>query len=69
MRLCARGKFQLADLGNALDNVSDLFAKLGFNLVHRNLGVFDRVVQQAGDNSSGVKTHFRQDRGYLKRMY
>ena len=67
--LFARGEFDLADLGDALDDVSDLLAELGLDLVDRDRGVFHGVVQQAGDDGGGVEPHLRQHHSDFQRMH
>ncbi len=64
-----RGEFDLADLGDALDDVCDLLAELGLDLVDGDRGVFDGVVQQAGGDGSGVEPHLGQDGGDFQRMH
>ncbi len=48
--------------------MSHLLTELGLDLFDRHLGVFDRVVQQAGDDGGGVEAHFRQYCGHFQRM-
>ena len=60
LRLFRRGEVDLADLGDAFDDVRDLLAKLGLDLVDGDRGVFDRVVQQAGGDGRGVQLHLGQ---------
>ena len=69
LRLFRRGEIDLADLGDALDDVRDLLAELGLDLVDGDRGVFDGIVQQAGDDGRGVQLHLRQDGGDLQRMH
>ncbi len=69
LRLLRRGEVDLADLGDALDDVGDLLAELSLDLFDGYGGVFYRVVQQAGDNGGGVEPHLRQQSGNLERMH
>ena len=64
-----RGEIDFADLGDAFDDVGDLLAKLGVNLVDGDGGVFHRVVQQAGGDGGGVEAHLGQHGGYFQRMH
>ena len=68
LRLFRRGEVDLADLGDALDDVRDLLAELGLDLVDGDRGVFDGVVQQAGGDGRGVELHLGQDGRDLQRM-
>ena len=64
----AVGKLDFVDLGDALDDVGHLVAKLLGNLFVGGRRVFDRVVQQAGGNGGRVHLHLRQHLGNFKRM-
>ena len=66
--LFARGKVNLPDLGDAFDNMRDLFAKLLANVHNRDRGVLDRIVQQPGDNGDRIHLYLRQNAGYFQRM-
>ena len=68
LRFFGRGEVNFADLGDAFDDVGNLLAEFRVNLVDRDRGVFDHVVQQAGRDRRGVQAHLRQNRGYLQRM-
>ncbi len=68
LRLLARGKVNLADLGDALDDVGHLLAEFLLELLGGDGGVFHRVVQQAGGDGGGVQLHLRQEDGDLKGM-
>ena len=68
LRLFRRGEVDLADLGDALDDVRDLLAELGLDLVDGDRGVFDRIVQQSGGDGRGVELHLGQDGRDLQRM-
>ena len=69
LRLFRRGEIDFADLGDALDDVSDLFAELGLDLVVGDLGVFHCVVQQAGGDGGGIQPHLRQQHRNLQGMH
>jgi len=43
---------QMTDLRQTIDDLGDLFAKLRFDIVDGNTGVFDDVVDQAAGNRS-----------------
>ena len=60
LRFFGRGEIDLADLGDAFDDVGDLLAEFGLDLVDGDGGVFDRVVQQAGGDGRGVEPHLGQ---------
>ena len=68
LAVLAVGKLDLVDLGDALNDVGHLVAKLYGNLLIRRRRVFDRVVQQPRGNGGGVHLHLRQNLGNLKRM-
>ncbi len=68
LRLFRRGEVDLADLGDALDDVRDLLAELGLDLVDGDRGVFDGVVQQAGGDGRGIELHLGQNGGDLQGM-
>ena len=61
-------KGQLAQLGDAGDDMQDVtaehFADFGFGGV----GVLDDIVEQAGGDAYGIEFHVGQDAGHLKRM-
>ncbi len=69
LRLFRRGEVDLADLGDAFDDVGDLLAELSLDLFDGDRGVFDGVVQQTGDDGGGVEPHLRQQGGDLERMH
>ncbi len=64
----AVGKLDLVDLGDALDDVGHLVAKLGFDLLIGGGRVLNRVVQQAGGDGRRVHLHLRQHLGHLQRV-
>ncbi len=69
LRLFRRGEIDLADLGDALDDVGDLLAELGLDLVDGDRGVFNGIVQQAGGDGRGVELHLGQHGCDLQRMH
>ena len=58
----------MPDLGDAFDNMRDLFAKLLANVHNRDRGVLDRIVQQPGDNGDRIHLYLRQNAGHFQRM-
>ena len=60
LALLARGEIDLADLGDALDDVRHLLAEFLLDLLDGDRGVFHRVVQQAGGDGDRVQLHVRQ---------
>ena len=48
LRFLARGEIDLADLGDAFDDVRDLLTKFFADVDDGDRGVFDGVVEQAG---------------------
>ena len=57
LRFFARGEINLADLGDAFDDVRDLLTKFFADIDDGDRGVFDRVVQQAGGDRDRVHFH------------
>jgi hypothetical protein len=68
LRVFRRGKLNLADLGDAFDDVSDLLAELGFDLVDGHRGVFHHVVQQPAGDRGRVELHLSQNGRHLQRV-
>ena len=66
--LFARGEVDLADLGDAFDDVGDLLAEFLANVDDRDRCIFDRIVQQAGSDRHRIHLHFGQDEGNFERM-
>ena len=64
----AIGELDLVDFGDALDDVGDLVAKGGFDLLVGGGGVFDGIVEEAGGDGGGVHLHFGEDFSDLKGM-
>ena len=60
LRFFGGREVDLADLGDALDDVRHLLAELGLDLVDGYRGVLDRVVQQSGGDGRGVELHLGQ---------
>ena len=67
LALFAGVEIDLADLGDALDDVRHLVAEFLFDLLDGDGGVFDQVVQQAGGDGDGVQLHLRQHAGDFQR--
>ena len=61
-------ELDLVQLGHAVDQVRDLLAELGAQLVQRVVGVLDGVVQQRGDQRGGVHAQLGQDRRHGQRV-
>ena len=58
----------LVQLGHAVDQVGDLLAELFGELLHRVVGVFHGVVQQAGGEHGAGRAHLRKNRGHSDRV-
>ena len=56
--LLGAGKIDFADLGNAFDDVRHLLAELALDVFNSDGGVFDRIVQQAGNDGRRIHLHF-----------
>jgi hypothetical protein len=67
--LLAGGKVNFADLGNALDDMSDLLAELLADVDNRDRGILDRVVQQASGHGHRVHFHLGENQGHFERMH
>ena len=57
LRLFPGGEIDFADLGDALDDVGDLFAEFLADFNGGDRGVFDGVVEQAGGDGNGIHLH------------
>ncbi len=57
----AVGELDLVELGDAFDDVGDLFAEASGDLGGGDVGVFDGVVQQAGGDGGGVHLELGED--------
>ena len=64
----AGGEVDLADLGDALDDVGDLLAEFLADVDDGDRGVFDRVVQQAGRDGDRVHFHFGENQRNFQGM-
>ncbi len=64
----AVGELDLVDLGDAFDDVGDLVAKVGFDLLAGGGSIFDRIVEQAGGDGGRVQLHLRQNFSDFKGM-
>ena len=58
----------LVQLGHAVDQVGDLLTELFGELLHRVVGVFHGVVQQAGGEHGAGRAHLRKNRGHGDRV-
>ena len=68
LALFAGGEINLADLGDAFDEMRDLLAEFLAHIDDGHRGVFDAIVQQAGGDGVGVHLHVREDHGDFQRM-
>ena len=68
LRFFTVGELDLADLGQAVDEVHDLFAEVRIDLFEGDLGVFDRIVQQRRDDRIRIHAHLGEDTGDRSRM-
>ncbi len=66
--LFAGGEIDLADLGDAFDDVSDLLAEFFANVDDGDRGVFDGVVEKSGGDGDRVHFHFGENEGDFERM-
>ncbi len=66
--LFAGGEVDLADLGDAFDDVRDLLAEFLADVDDRDRGIFHRIVQQAGGDGDWIHLHFGQDQSDFQRM-
>ena len=64
----AVGELDLVELGDALDDVRDLLAELFGDVFGGDVGVFHRVVQQAGRDRGRVHLQLGQHLGDFERM-
>ena len=69
LRLFAGGEVDLADLGDALDDVRNLLAEFLANVNDGDRGVFDRVVEQPGGDGDRVHLHIGEDHRNFQRMH
>ena len=69
LRFLARGEIDLADLGDALDDVGHLLAELLLQLLDGERGVFDGIVQQSGGDGRGVQLHLGQQNRHFQGMH
>ena len=58
----------LVQLGHAVDQVGDLLTELFGELLHRVVGVFHRVMQQAGGEHGAGRAHLRKNRSHGDRV-
>ena len=62
------GEIDLADLGDAFDDVGDLLAEFFADVDDRDRSVFDRIVQQAGGDRDRIHLHLGQNLRHFQRM-
>src|ERR1019366_5331839 len=63
------GEIDLADLGDALDDVGNLFAEFLADFNGGDRGVFDRVVEQAGGDGNGIHLHVGENVADFERVH
>jgi len=68
LRLGGRAQLDLVQLGHTVDQVRDLLAEVGTQLLEQVAGVLDGVVQQRGHQRGGVHAQLGQDRGHGERV-
>ena len=61
-------KFQLGELGDAVDQTGDLVAEILLDVVIGDQRVLDRVVQQRGDDGGDIELELGQDGGHFQGM-
>ena len=66
--LFARREIDLADLGDAFDDVRHLLAEFLADVDDRDGRVFDRIVQQSRGHRDRVHLHFGQHQRHFQRM-
>ena len=69
LRFFPGGEIDFADLGDAFDDVRDLFAELLADFNGGDRGVFDGVVEQAGGDGNGIHFHVGEHVADLERMH
>ena len=68
LRFFAGREIDLADLGDAFDDVGDLLAEFLADFNGGDRGIFDRVVEQAGGDRNRVHFHVGEDVADFERM-
>ena len=68
LRLGLAAELDLGQLGDAIDQLGDLFAEFAGQLLLADAGVLNDVVQDGGDEGAGVHAHLGQDPGHRQRM-
>ena len=66
--LLAGGEVDLADLGDAFDDMSDLLAEFLANVDDGDGGVLDRIVEKSGGDGDRVHFHFGENQSNFERM-
>ncbi len=69
MSFFAGGEIDLADLGDAFDDVRDLLAKFFADVLDSDRGIFDRIVKQPSGDGHRVHLHFGQHQRHFERMH
>ncbi len=69
LRFFSGREINLADLGDALDDVGNLFAEFLADFNGGDRGVFDRVVEQAGGDGNGIHFHVGENVADFERMH
>ena len=59
---------ELADLRQAINQVSDLCAEILFDILKRRVGVFDGVVKQSGGDADRIELEIGEDVGDFERV-
>ena len=61
LTLFARRERQVGDLGQSIDDLRDLFAEFVLDVLDRDIGVFDDVMQQPADHGRRVELQIREN--------
>ena len=68
LRLLIRGEFHLVELGQAIDQISNLATEFLGQFALAGSGVFQHIVQQRGDHRVGIHSPFDHGAGHCQRM-
>ena len=69
LRFFSGREIDFADLGDALDDVGDLFAEFLADFNAGDRGVFDGVVEEAGGDGDGIHFHVGENVADFERMH